>query len=443
MRGEARTTGGLAAPLVAWAVTRTVLLLYVFKVFVLPGGLDVTSDVSGIYHRWFTELSGGSFPLDDVTWQYPPAAALAILSPALLTGFGLLGYASAFFVLSCAADAAVCAMLLYATRARARTAGARRAGVWVWIAGVPLLGPTAYARFDLMVTALAVAALLAGARHPRAAGMLAGLGALVKVWPALLLLGTPRGRAGRGVWVSALVTAAVVAVGFTVTMPGALDFVTAQGSRGTEVESVGSLTLHAARHIGWEGRVLLNYGSMEFVGPHVRLVSNAALVLSVLGLGWLLLWRLHARAWTRSTPADAAFAAVLVFTTTSRVLSPQYMIWLVGLAAVCLTLRASRQTLPAVLVLAATGLTLLEFPIWFAHVVMSDGPGLVVLWARNTLLVIASVLACLQLWRSTVTTHTPRHAGARKDTGSDGDGGGGGEGDADGDEAVVSAPAPG
>lgn len=31
---------------------------------------------------------------------------------------------------------------------------------------MPLLGPTVYARYDLMVTAVAVAALLAGVRYP-------------------------------------------------------------------------------------------------------------------------------------------------------------------------------------------------------------------------------------------------------------------------------------
>lgn len=391
----------MAAPLLVWAVTRTVLLLYVGKVFTMPGGLDVTSDVSVIYHGWFARLSSGTFPSDDVTWQYPPAAALAILSPGLLGG--VLDYTSAFFALACASDAVVLGLLLYASRRRGRSCpGARRAGVWAWIAGVPLLGPTAYARYDLMVTALAVAALLAAARHPRTAGTLVGLGAMVKVWPALLLLGTPRGRTTRAVWLSAAATVLVLAAGFAATMPGSLDFLTGQRGRGTEVESVGSLVLHAARHFGWEGRVLLRYGSMEFVGPGVRLVSDAAVVLTGAGFGWLLLWRLRARTWTPGTLADAALAAVLVFVVTSRVLSPQYLIWLVGLAAVCLTLRSGRQALPAWLVLVATGLTQLEFPVRFADVVASDGLGVLVLAARNALLVAATVLTCVRLWRSTV-----------------------------------------
>ncbi|WP_079099966.1 glycosyltransferase family 87 protein [Streptomyces sp. WMMB 322] len=396
-RGSHRRRGSRlrsAAPVVAvWAVTRAALLLCVFKVVTLPGP-DFTNDVNVIYRGWYEVLRSGVFPENDVTWQYPPAAALAILSPALLS---FLDYASAFYLLALAADAVTFGLLL---RTSARP-GRSRAGVWSWVAGVALLGPTAYARYDLMVTAVAVGALLAGARHPRAAGALAAFGALVKVWPALLLLGTPRGRRTRTAWTAALITGVAVAGLFAATMPGAFAFLEFQQDRGTEVESLGALALHVARQFGWEGQVLLNYGSMEFVGPYVHLVSDAALVLTLFAFAWLLTWRLRAVEWTSSTPADAALTAVLLFVTTSRVISPQYMIWLVGVAAVCLTLRAGCQGLPAVLVLGATAVTLLEFPLGFAHVVASDWLGLVLMAVRNGLLVAASLLACVRLWRST------------------------------------------
>jgi hypothetical protein len=115
------------------------------------------------------------------------------------------------------------------------------------------------------------------------------------------------------------------------------------------------------------------------------------------------MWRLRARKFAPSTPCDAAFAAALLFTTTSRVISPQYMIWLVGLAAACLAFEGSRMALPSRLVLAATGVTLLEFPVWFAHVVAGDPLGVVLLAVRNGLLVAATLTACLRLWRQTVT----------------------------------------
>ncbi|MGM0364433.1 hypothetical protein ACNFRX_31080, partial [Streptomyces griseoaurantiacus] len=176
----------------------------------------------------------------------------------------------------------------------------------------------------------------------------------------------------------------------------------AQGGRGTEVESLGALVLHVARHFGWQGEVLLHYGSVEFLGPWVGTVSAGALGLSVAGLGWLVVWRLAARRFSPATLADAGFVAVLVFTVTSRVISPQYLVWLVGLAAVCLGRRGARMTVPALLVLLACPVTVLEFPVYFGHVVASDGLGVTLLVVRNGLLVCATVGAARRLWRDTV-----------------------------------------
>ncbi|MFC8371230.1 MULTISPECIES: glycosyltransferase family 87 protein [unclassified Streptomyces] len=388
-----RTTavrGSLAPLLLLWGLTRAALLLCVLKVIVFPGP-DVTSDVSVIYRGWYDVLRTGTFPLDDVTWQYPPAAALAILSPGLLP---FLEYATAFFVLACLADLVTLCLLLYAGRRPGRSPR----GAWVWVVGVPLLGPTVYARYDVMVTAVAVAALLAAARYPRLAGALAGFGALVKVWPALLLLAVRR----RGAWVSAAVTGAGVAGLFAVLMPGAFAFLAFQRDRGTEVESLGALVFHVARHHGWEGEVLLNYGSVEFLGPYVGWVSTGALLLSGAALGWLVLWRVMAVRFSAHSVADAAFVAVLLFTTTSRVISPQYMVWLVGLGAVCLCFRESRMGVAVGLVLGASLVTVLEFPVWFAHVVASDSLGIALLVLRNGLLVAATVVAARVLWCATV-----------------------------------------
>lgn len=400
-------TGAGPWPYAVWALTRAWLLACVFQV-VTVAGPDVTVDVSVIYRGWYETLLSGTYPLDDVTWQYPPGAALAVLSPALLP---FLEYAAAFFVLVLVSDAVVLGLLLYA----ARRPGMRAAGAWVWVVGVPLLGPTVYARYDLMVTAVAVAALLAGVRRPRALGALAAFGALLKGWPALLLTGVRKGRPTRAAWTSAALGAAGLAVAFALWMPGAFAFLSFQRDRGTEVESLGALVFHVARHTGWEGRVELRYGSLEFLGPHVETVSALALGLAALALGWLLLWRLRARTFAARTPAEAAFTAVLLFTVTSRVISPQYVVWLVGLAAVCLLFRETAMTAPAVLVVVSAGVTLLEFPIGFGQVVASDAWGVALLFVRNGLLVAAALTAARRLWRSTVPPRPRgREAGARE-----------------------------
>ncbi|QWB26137.1 MULTISPECIES: glycosyltransferase family 87 protein [Streptomyces] len=393
-----KTTGArrsLAWLPVVWCLTRLALLLFVMKVYVFPGP-DVTSDVHAIYQGWYEVLRTGTFPQNDVTWQYPPAAALAILSPALLP---FLHYATAFFVLVCVTDLIVLALLMYAGRRPGKTLR----GAWVWVVGVPLLGPTVYSRYDVMVTAVAMAALLAGARHPKTMGALAAFGALLKVWPAMLLLAARR----RSAWASALVTGLAVTGAFALVMPGGFAFLTFQRDRGTEVESLGALVFHVARHFGWNGEVRLNYGSIEFLGPYVSEVSTAALFLTGAAFGWLVLWRLLARRFEEHTLADAAFVAVLMFTTTSRVISPQYMVWLVGLAAVCLCFPGSRMRLPVGLVLVACFVTVLEFPLYFANVVASDGLGITLLFLRNGLLVVATLLAARALWKATVPRTVP------------------------------------
>ncbi|CAL9421911.1 glycosyltransferase 87 family protein [Streptomyces sp. enrichment culture] len=392
----ARETGRSPVWLAAvWGATRLLLLLFVLKVLVFPGP-DVTSDVSVIYRDWYDILRTGTFPLKDVTWQYPPAAAFAVLSPALLP---FLEYATAFFVLACAVDAAVLVLLWHAGRGSGRSSR----GAWVWVVGVPLLGPTVYARYDVMVTAVAVAALLAAGRHPRVAGALAAVGALLKVWPALVLVG----MRGRRPWGAAAVSGGGLAALFAVTMPGAFTFLTFQRERGVEVESLGALVFHVARHFGWDGGVLLNYGSMEFLGPHVDTVGTVSVALSAVAFGWLLLWRvLAARSpvprFAAHTAADAAFVAVLMFTVTSRVISPQYLVWLVGLGAVCRCFRASRMRVPVALVLAASLVTVLEFPLLFTDVVASTPLGIGLLVVRNGLLVAAALAGARALWRDTV-----------------------------------------
>lgn len=384
-----------------WVVTRVLIALMIAGVIRISA-TDVTSDVSIIYHGWNEVLRTGTFPLDDVTWQYPPGAALVILLPGLLPW----SYLVNFWVLCGVCDVLATGLLLRVGRRRGRS----YTGAWVWVAGVPLLGPTVYCRYDIIVTAVAMAGLLVMLRRPALGGVLLGLGGLMKIWPVLGLTGTPRGRRTRRSWTAAAAT--VSALGFLITagMNGAFEFLTFQRDRGIEVESVGALPLHLARLAGvWHGQVTMNYGSVELIGPWVGVISKVAVGATAVGFGWLLLWRWQARRWLPATAYDAALATLLVFTVTSRVISPQYLVWLVGLAAVALTVRGTTQKPVAVLILIATLLTTLEFPVLFGQVDNSQPWGVAVLAARNLLLVAATLLSCRRLWRS---TRAPERAGA-------------------------------
>ncbi|POX36742.1 hypothetical protein C3486_32090 [Streptomyces sp. Ru73] len=414
----------MAAVLCAWVLTRLWLVPAALKLgpFRGDGGLDPSVD--RVYRSWYAVLTSGTFPAHDVSWQYPPGAALPLLSPALAPR---LDYGHAFVLGAALCDAAAFALLLrtavrrgrgsgpapagrLAGRGSGRASATPFAGPWMWTAGTALLGTVPWNRFDLHVTAVAMAALVIASSRPsarawadRAFGALTALGALIKVWPVLLLLGTRRGRRTRTAWVTAAAGAALLAVASTLAMPHAFAFLSAQTARGIQIESVGALPFHVARHFGWRGTWAAKDGSHEFVGPYVPEVTVAMQALTVLSLAWLLWWR-HRRT-ADGAPwvlPDAALTATLLFVVTSRVISPQYMIWLVGLTAVCLLHPDTTQRPVAWLLLAACVCTTLDFPLLYRELRDdADWLALANLAARNLLLLTAAGLSAVRLHRHT------------------------------------------
>jgi Glycosyltransferase family 87 len=359
----------------AWVVTRAPLVAIVLGWIPYAWPSVIRGDLN-LYAGWAAVLGDGRFPADDLNWQYPPAAALPILAPEWLPGSYLVG----FLTLAVLADLGILLLLR-----------GRRDGVWVWIAGVPLLGPVAYARYDIVVALVAVAALALAAR-PVLQGVLIGLGAMLKVWPLLLLIGARRPGAAAG---GAAASAAGIAVVLALFLPGSTDFLSPQRGRGIQIESVPGTVFLLGRHLGWDGTSELRFGAREWVGSGVDTVRLVAPVLTVVALGWLL-WTRRRATWQ---PADAALTAVLLAVVTSRVLSPQYLIWLVALAAVCLTGKDTVQRPTALLVLLATGLTQLEFPVLWSPLVAGSLADLVLV-ARNVVLVVATVTAVRALTRA-------------------------------------------
>ncbi|MYW64711.1 DUF2029 domain-containing protein [Streptomyces sp. SID8379] len=355
------------------------------------GAGGVAREAHGLYAHWYGTLAQGAFPSGDPLWQYPPGAGPVLLAPGLLLPW--LTYFQAFVAFTLATDALV-------TYALAR-GGREPRGAWLWVAGLPLLLHIPLARYDVQVTALAVLALLALGRSPRVAGGFAALGALVKVWPALTLLGTPRGRTTKEAWTAALASAAALLLTLTLVFESPFSFLRGQTGRGVQIESPGGTALMIARRFGWPGAVRYQYGAFEFVGPYVELVAAAALGLTVAAFGVLLWWRTRARAWSEATPYDAALCAVLMFTVTSRVISPQYLVWLLGLAAVCLTSRYTTQRPVALLIVAAAALSSLAYPVLYEDVVAGTWTGCAVTGARNALLLGGAFVSFRSLWRGT------------------------------------------
>jgi hypothetical protein len=382
-------------PLV-WVLTRTALLLAALQVIPVGHAGSFDNDVS-LYRDWSQTLLTGQFPAGDDKWQYPPLAALPMIAPHLLPW----DYHLDFYLIAVLCDLSI---LLLLWRFTAKTDGSRT-GLWAWTVGAALLGPLLVSRYDLMVALVAVMALTASA-DPVVRGLLIGIGLIVKVWPVALLAGLRRWREvlkGAG----SAVTVAAVGCGLAVAlMPHALDFLTAQEDRGLQIESLAATPFALGRALGWwDGFTNYQHGAMEAVGPGVDTAAQLSLIATPVAVGLLGIWWLRARPSGR-TYYDAALTAVLFLVVTSRVLSPQYMVWLVGVTAVVLTVRPGgkgpTQRPVAWLILAATLLTGVMYP-WVEQDYSWTGelPGTLVRVARNLVLVVAAIVSFVQLWRST------------------------------------------
>ncbi len=378
-----RNRFGSVALWVVWLASRVDLYLVVTA----PHN---NADV-GIYQRWYECcLSHGSFPLADPMWQYPPGAGLVLWLAGRLAG----SYVSDFVLLAIGCDLGITLML----RARARRRGSA-AGAWLWVCGVPLLGTVAVSRLDVVPVALSVAAVCwAGRGGVR--GLLIGAGAAIKIWPVLVLAGTPPvppGRLRRDLAATAVVFTAVCA-GF----PSATgSFLAHQAQRGVEIESVVATPWMIWRAVSSAGNAVFKFGSYQFSGGHAVIaldVSRLALVLVAAAvLGWRLLAGSGRARWRPEFAADAPLAATLLFLVASPVLSPQYLLWPLGLAAACLASGCTTQRSVALAVLAAAGLTQLIFPIGWQGLLSGSGAVTAALTARNLLLVGAAVVSCRRI----------------------------------------------
>jgi Glycosyltransferase family 87 len=354
---------------VATAVTATVA-------WELSG--DAVTDVR-LYYAYGERIAGGAVPYRDFALEYPPGALPAIVLPALVTD-SLEGY-RAVFVAEMALVGVVGVLLVAAAlRALDRRTTERRFALAA-VALLPLLlGGVILTRFDLVPAALVAAALLLVALgRDRAAALVVGVGIAVKLYPALLvpLLGVAawrRDRRREPAFVVALATAPVLVayLPFLLVAPdGVADSIGRQLGRPLQIESLGAgvlLTLHQAFGLSLEWAS--GSGSQNLSGalPDTVAVLQGLLQVAAVAAVWLAFARGPA---TAERLVRHAAAAVVAFVALSKVLSPQFLVWLLLLVPLVGGLR-SRAALW--LFALACALTAVWFPALYWELVREFDP---------------------------------------------------------------------
>jgi Glycosyltransferase family 87 len=203
-----------------------------------------------------------------------------------------------------------------------------------------LIGSVILTRFDLWPAALlagVLAALVTG-RDRLGLGLL-GLATMAKLYPAILLplalVWVAKRRDGRetaiclGVF---LAVVAAIALPFAILSAGGLwHSVTTQLGRPLQIESLGAALLLAAKQLGlYDPTVVSTHGSQNLDGTLPDVLASIETALGVVAL--LAVWIVFARGrMDRDRLLTASAAVVVAFIAFGKVLSPQFLIWLIAL----------------------------------------------------------------------------------------------------------------
>lgn len=364
----------------------------------LPAVQRWNGDVQLYEHYARLAWSGrlGASPFFD--W-YPPPALVPLGLP-LLAGAGP-AYAFVF-----AAEMVVVASLgiLLVSRV-ARRMGADERVTLLYAALVAVSSAVIAWRYDIVPAVLvlaAVSATISGrwALGGVSLGMAAGLKLYAAVLAPLYVLWAWR-RGGSSAALRLAVGVAVVglaSVASYLLFPGASPFdpLAFTAARPVQLESIagGAIGLAAALGIG-DASVSFGFGSYNLDGPAadtaeavLRIVQPIA-VLGTLALSMVAIWR-------KPRPSErllvtASLAVLLAMLVTHKVLSTQYLVWILPL--VPLATGWVRGLLTAAVVLTA-----IVFPWLYSSLVALDAAPVALVFARNLLLVAGWVLTLGQLW---------------------------------------------
>ncbi|MDR3202010.1 MAG: DUF2029 domain-containing protein [Bifidobacteriaceae bacterium] len=386
----------------AFAIVHGWLFFASFKIEAV-GATDV-----GLYDYWMNVTRDqGVWPVLDYQWVYPILALVPMVVADLAAGLfppeAGWGYMASWCLMVTVINAAVACFVWWAV-------GPRRAVVAVgfWLALLASLGTVGITRIDAVATPLIIVALVSAARRPRVAMVLLTIGAWIKVAPgsvALPLFALVRRRA-QSVLAPGAAVCAVVGLGAWLLGASRRDFlafVTEQGSRGLQIESVAATPIVVVKALRgeqtWEYNDAL--GTVETVGglaDAFAAMTTWLLPLAAVAIGLAAFRARHRAGEALTVGAMAILSAMIV---TNKVGSPQFIAWLAPpvVAALARRPRSEEWRAVAVAMLVIGGLTQLIYPIGYFAFLENSMPMVTVVAVRNLGVVGLLVWSSARLWQ--------------------------------------------
>ena len=378
------------------------LFLFITLVLPYPEGKWLKGDVD-LYNFWAKGLVKGIFPINDSMWQYPPLAGVVFAIPQWVFGNALSG----FIVFMIFIDLLILITLLLTGLNRdilnsSSTSLHGLSGAWFWVLWPILMGPLALTRFDVVPTLFALLALIVLSNRtirPYLSGFLLGVGALVKLWPMLLFIVYPKKvlKKSSTSFVSTLILMILFmstwSVGFT-------NFLNNQTSRGLQVESIAATPFVLAKLFGANVEYPFRYGSVEVQGLFADEIGLLLNLFTLIVFMVLFIWNYQNKL-NYLNLFDKALVIVMISIALSRVFSPQFWVWVGGLASLALINKETKLKKVIVLLSMSAFLTQLLYPGQYVQLLSGEFFGTLLQLTRVTLFVWALVLGTKLLLKPT------------------------------------------
>jgi hypothetical protein len=358
-----------------------------------PFSADVVGDLSVYDAYHFLMADHGQLPYRDFDFEYPPGA----LIPIRLAGGDIDNMS--FLMLGSTVVAQVAAWMISGWRAG-----------WLMVLLPVVAGALVRTHFDLFAVGIAMLGLWLIAAPPRGRGWVElgfavlAIGTMTKLWPAAIAAVAFAWLYGRGEVRRAIRSAAVFAAVVAVT---AAPFVALGGfpsvmvkfhlERPVQIESTAATVLEITGGSYVTGDPIRHdrFKSNGLDGGAASAVADvSSLLLLATAIGIMLL---VARRPSTDALVIAAAAVTLAFVCFSKVLSPQYVIWLMPLAAVAWWRGAP---LGSALTWVASAATQAWFPRNYFDVVHQHAWAVVAVGIRNVILLAALAATVRALARS-------------------------------------------
>ncbi|MEW6233009.1 MAG: glycosyltransferase family 87 protein [Chloroflexota bacterium] len=288
-----------------------------------------------IFFNAATAVLAAQWPYCDFFFPYPPLSLLFLIPPRLIAGDPG-AYFAWFKVELLFLDWIGLMAMAWIARQIGQPLGRT---LLVYSCALPALGSIVLQRYDLVPAILVLLALATWMRGWHfATWALLAVGTLTKIYPSLLIplftVGEWRAAGWRAVGRGWSIFVALVLCGLLpfllVAFGETLNVFGAQTGRGLEIESTFALMLLAGRFFGLPAEVVYNSGlnTWEVTSPSSNLFYLTALGLQVILLIFVYLRFFRLARGTNDTIVRYSAVTIAIGLLTSRVFSPQFMLWL-------------------------------------------------------------------------------------------------------------------